>query len=111
MKRQIIFGTLLSAVIATGVAAQQPPASGDPGSRPGTVERLGANDHGDGLSRCRTGWREHCPRRCEPVRWAQCGIRAEQRHDGNDGQGVVAGGRPRSGPGRHRHQRGGGHDL
>ena len=35
MKRQIIFGTMLSAVIATGVAAQQPPASGDPGSRPG----------------------------------------------------------------------------
>jgi len=34
MKRQIIFGTLLSAVVATGVAAQQPPASGDPGSRP-----------------------------------------------------------------------------
>ena len=35
MKRQIIFGTMLSAVIATGVAAQQPPASGDPGARPG----------------------------------------------------------------------------
>ena len=35
MKRQIIFGTLLSAALATGVAAQQPPASGDPGSRPG----------------------------------------------------------------------------
>ena len=35
MKRQLIFGTMLSAVLATGVAAQQPPASGDPGARPG----------------------------------------------------------------------------
>jgi hypothetical protein len=35
MKRQILFGTLLSAALATGVAAQQPPASGDPASRPG----------------------------------------------------------------------------
>jgi collagen type I alpha len=34
MKRQIIMGTMLSAVLATGVAAQQPPASGDPGARP-----------------------------------------------------------------------------
>jgi hypothetical protein len=35
MKRQLIFGTMLSAVLATGVAAQQPPPTGDPGSRPG----------------------------------------------------------------------------
>jgi hypothetical protein len=34
MKRQIILGTMLSTVIAAGVAAQQPPASGDPASRP-----------------------------------------------------------------------------
>jgi hypothetical protein len=35
MKRQLIFGTILSAVMATGVAAQQPPASGDPAARTG----------------------------------------------------------------------------
>ena len=35
MKRQLIFGTMLSAALAVGVAAQQPPASGTGSPAPG----------------------------------------------------------------------------
>ena len=34
MKRQLMFGTMLSAALAVGVGAQQPPASGSPGASP-----------------------------------------------------------------------------
>ena len=34
MKRQLMFGTMLSAVLAVGVAAQQPPAGGSTGASP-----------------------------------------------------------------------------
>jgi hypothetical protein len=34
MKRQMMFGTMLSAALAVGVSAQQPPAGGSPGASP-----------------------------------------------------------------------------
>ena len=34
MKRQLMFGTMLSAALAVGVGAQQPPAGGSPGASP-----------------------------------------------------------------------------
>jgi hypothetical protein len=39
MKRQLMFGTMLSAVLAVGVGAQQPPASGSPSPQTPPSER------------------------------------------------------------------------
>ena len=104
MKRQIIFGTMLSAVIATGVAAQQPPArAGTRSASAGrTVERLGTDDNGDGLSRCRTGGATSTAPGAAPGagahRRAQGGIMLNNATTGTMAKGSSPRA-PRSGPG------------
>ena len=54
MKRQLMFGTMLSAALAVGVGAQQPPAAGGridrPRRRRANARRSRAVDDPDGLS-------------------------------------------------------------
>ena len=53
MKRQLMFGTMLSAALAVGVGAQQPPAAGSGSTAPQTPSERPAQapvDDPDGLS-------------------------------------------------------------
>ena len=55
MKRQLMFGTMLSAALAVGVGAQQPPAAGGGSTGPADAERTAGAvavevDDPDGLS-------------------------------------------------------------